>query len=289
MNRLLNLLLELGRYFFAIAIAGFGVNYIIYGQFRTGLPPVPPWIPGGAVLSYVVGAALVVAAVSIAANGKVRSSSAVVPFAVGANLIAAGLSVAAKAKARLSATLLGALFVFCAVCLHGTHARAILLSGDERTGAFEALSIGAAAWVLAATVPGAGGAVSDEVAGKLATAGRYLFAISMIIFGVQHFMLAEFIASLIPGWMPARLFLAYFTGVAFIAAGLAIATGVLARLGSALLGVMFLLWVLLLHGPRVAAALRNDDEWASLFVALAISGGGFIIAQGAQKKSNLAR
>ncbi len=258
MNRLLNLLLGLGRYFFAIAIAGFGVEYIIYGQFRPGLPPVPPWIPGGAVMSYVVGAALVVAAVSIAAN----------------------------VMARLSATLLGALFVFCAVFLHVTHASAILHSADARTGAFEALSIGAAAWVLATTVPAAGGAVSDEVAGKLATAGRYLFAISMIIFGVQHFMLAEFIASLIPGWMPARLVLAYFTGIAFIAAGLAIATGVLARLGSTLLGVMFLLWVLLLHGPRVAAALRNDDEWASLFVALAISGGSFIIAQASSPRAS---
>jgi hypothetical protein len=57
-----------------------------------------------------------------------------------------------------------------------------------------------------------------------------------------------------------------------------IITGVKGSLGALGMGVMFLLWVLVLHGPRVAAALHNQGEWASLLVALGISGGGFVIA-----------
>jgi hypothetical protein len=61
-------LLKAGRYFFAISLVAFGVQYLIYGRFVGGLPPVPEWIPGGHVFSYLVGAALIAAGVSIAAN-----------------------------------------------------------------------------------------------------------------------------------------------------------------------------------------------------------------------------
>ena len=111
----------------------------------------------------------------------------------------------------------------------------------------------------------------------LAVIGRYIYAFSMIIFGIQHFMYAPYIAFLIPKWMPVHLFLAYATGVAFIAAGLAIATHIFSRLASFLLGLMFFLWVVTLHAPRVIASPHNADELTSLFVALAFSGASFIL------------
>jgi uncharacterized membrane protein len=99
-----------------------------------------------------------------------------------------------------------------------------------------------------------------------------------LIFGWQHFIYADYIATLIPAWMPARLFLAYFTGCAFITAGTAIITNIQARLSATLLGFMFLLWVVLLHGSRCAASPYNKDECTSLFVALALGGGSFVVA-----------
>src|SRR6202162_3236067 len=48
--------------------------------------------------------------------------------------------------------------------------------------------------------------------------------------------------------------------------------------GAGLLGLMFLLWTILLHTPRVFAHIHNKDELTSLFVALAMSGGSFIVA-----------
>ncbi len=97
-------------------------------------------------------------------------------------------------------------------------------------------------------------------------------------------MYAPYIATLIPAWMPTHLFLTYFTGSAFIAAAMAIATRIQARLGASSLGLMFLLWVVLLHAPRVFGHIHNKDELTSLFVALAMSGGSFIVA-GAVSKS----
>jgi uncharacterized membrane protein YphA (DoxX/SURF4 family) len=108
--------------------------------------------------------------------------------------------------------------------------------------------------------------------------GRILFAAPLLVFGVQHFLYARFIATLVPAWIPGRLFWAYLVGVAFVAAALSIATQKAARLSATLLGLMFFLWVLIVHLPRVAAAPHNGNEWTSLFVALAMSGGALLVA-----------
>ena len=121
----MNNLITLGRFFFAIGMAVFGIQYIWYGRFMGGLPPVPPWAPGGAVGAYLVGAVL----------------------------IAASLSIAANKKGRLSAIVLGSLFLFCVIVLHGPHLSAILHDGVERTRAFEPLALGGAAFVLAGILP----------------------------------------------------------------------------------------------------------------------------------------
>jgi uncharacterized membrane protein YphA (DoxX/SURF4 family) len=247
----------IGRVFFAIPIVVFGVQYLTYGRFVRGLPPVPPWAPGGATAAHLTGALLVVAGICILANVQVR----------------------------LSAAILG---MFCFVCVVGLQTMkltTVINQGGERTGALEALALASAAWVLAGSSPAGvsilrGWQRFTEILGR---AGLYLFAFSMLIFGVQHFMYAPYIATLIPAWMPAHLFLAYFTGAAFIAAAIAIASGTQARLGAGLLGLMFLLWTVLLHAPRVFAHMQNKDELTSLFVALAMSGGSFILAAVASK------
>ena len=91
-------------------------------------------------------------------------------------------------------------------------------------------------------------------------------------------MYGAFVATLIPAWIPGHLFWAYFVGVAFLAAALAIVTSRMASLAATLLGIMFFLWVVTLHAPRVAAKLHNGNEWTSLFIALAMSGGAFMVA-----------
>jgi uncharacterized membrane protein YphA (DoxX/SURF4 family) len=119
---------------------------------------------------------------------------------------------------------------------------------------------------------------------QLTTIGRFVFGACMVVFGVQHFMYTQFIATLVPSWLPLHVFWTYFFGVALIAAGISIVTGIQARVAAILLGAMFLLWVVVLHAPRVAASPHNGDEWSSLFVAMAMCGSCFIIAAAAASK-----
>lgn len=254
-------LITLGRVFLGISLAEFGLQYFIYGEFHGGLLPGPPWMPGAPFTAYLLGTVM----------------------------IAAGVSIAANARARMSATLLGMLIFVCVVLMVIAAPSATWHHGNDRTRALEPLALCGALWFLAGTLPRSARRVAttsaiEDSADKLATPGRWIFAFCMVVFGIQHFMYADFIATLITPWIPWHLFWTYFTGVGFIAAGLTIAAKKLATLGAASLGMMFLLWVLVLHGPRVAAHLSNGDEWSSLFVALAMSGCGFIFAGGMSRE-----
>ncbi len=244
-------ILKVGRIFFAVPMVVFGIQYITNGSYAGGLPPVPPWAPGGAVGAYLVGIVL----------------------------IATGLSIAINKYARLSALVIGVFFLFCVLFLQFLHFSDVLHSGNERTRAFEPLALSAAAFVLAALLPVEGlAAIGTSANDKLILFGRLVFGFSMVIFGIQHFMYAQFLATLVMAWLPWHLFWIYLTGISMVAAGLAIGTAVQARPAGAMLGLMFLLWVLLLHLPRVLAHIHNRDELTSLFVALAFSGASFIFA-----------
>jgi uncharacterized membrane protein len=241
-----------GRIVFAIGIAAFGAQYLLYGHYLGGLPPVPPWAPGGKIGAYLVGVFLIVAAVSIAAQWN----------------------------ARLFAALIGALFLACVLFFHLQHLSDVIHKGNDRTRALEPLALAAAAFVLAGSFPMSSAKSSAwqstlEIVSKLA---RFVFAFTLIIFGWQHFEYAAYLATLVPAWLPAHLAWIYFTGAGFIAAGASIALKILGRFAATLLGLMFFLWVVILHAPRVYASLHNGDEWSSLFVALAMAGASFLLA-----------
>jgi uncharacterized membrane protein len=241
-----------GRTLFAIGIAAFGVQYLLYGHYLGGLPPVPPWAPGGTIGAYLMGAFLLVAAVSIAAQWN----------------------------ARIFALLLGTLFLFCVVFLHLQHFSDVIHKGNDRTRALEPLALAAAAFILAGTYASQSAKSSawhavTEIAIKSA---RFVFVFTLIIFGWQHFEYAAYLATLVPAWLPFHLAWIYFTGAGFIVAGACIAFKILGRPAATALGLMFFLWVVTLHAPRVYASLHNGDEWSSLFVALAMAGGSFVIA-----------
>jgi len=248
----MNTLLPLGRFFFAIPMMVFGIQYLVYAHFVLGLPPVPPTIPGRPFWAYFTGAVLIVI----------------------------GVSIVTKLKARLYATLLAIMFFLCAIFLHVPVLAAHPHNGSEWAGASEVLAICGGALVLAGTMPVEWPYTQEwgSVLNNLTKLGQYLFALSLVIFGTEHFIYAHFVAALIPSWIPWHLFWAYFTGVAFLAAAASIFTRMQVDLAATLLGIMFLLWVLLLHIPRVATHPRNGTEWTSAFVALAMCGAAFVLA-----------
>ncbi len=84
---------------------------------------------------------------------------------------------------------------------------------------------------------------------SLSLVGRILFALIIIFFGLNHFMGAEGMTGMVPGFLPAKIFWVYLTGLALVAAGIAIIIGKQGKLAAALLGLMLILFALLIHLP----------------------------------------
>ena len=228
---------KLGRTLFAVSMAAFGIQYLIYALFKAGPGLGPPWTPVHPFWGYVTAIVSLGAAASIATTIRVRCAAIVLAITI----------------------LLRVLLAYVPKLAANPHDPGPWTSGSEL------LAMCGVALVLAAGY-------------KTITVGRFLFAIPLLVFGIQHFQYARFIATLEPSWIPGHLFWAYFVGVAFFAAAFSIATQIRAGLSATWLGIMFLLWVLGLHLPRVAAAPHNGNEWTSAFVALAMSGGAFLLA-----------
>jgi hypothetical protein len=171
---------------------------------------------------------------------------------------------------------LGGLLFLCALVLDVPKNAARIGSISLRTIVFETLVLASLAWLL----PGRGATPS-----LLARGSRYLLSLSLIVFGVDHFLALAFIATLLPAWIPWHVFWVAFFGVAFIAAGLSIGLNLLQRWGAAGIGLMFGIWVVTLHLPRVLGlygipgAPRNPNEWSSLFIAVALWGGLWALAR----------
>jgi len=109
-------------------------------------------------------------------------------------------------------------------------------------------------------------------------AARFLFGLACLVLGLSHFVYADVTASMVPSWLPWRMGFAYLTGAGHIAAGLAILSGTLARLGATLEAAMISLFVLLVHMPGVAAAPSGRLQWTMLFVASAQAGAAWVVA-----------
>lgn len=109
----------------------------------------------------------------------------------------------------------------------------------------------------------------------LPTVGRYLFAIPMAVFGVFHFMNGEAMAGMVP--IPGGVLWIYVTGVALLAAAVAIMTGKMATLACQLLAVFLLLTAFTVHLPAVLGGDQNAVSQVLKDVALA---GGALVLSG---------
>ncbi len=105
---------------------------------------------------------------------------------------------------------------------------------------------------------------SRPSAGILAL-GPVFIAAALAAFAGEHFTVSQELLPMVPKWLPARLGIVYFVGVAHLAAALSFVTRRCLRWSTFLLGVMFALFVLLLHGP---GAIRHPGIRIAWIVAV---------------------
>jgi uncharacterized membrane protein len=115
---------------------------------------------------------------------------------------------------------------------------------------------------------------------KLIVLGPVFLAASLAAFGAEHLSGPRSLMQVVPTWMPGRLFWAYFVGVALIAAAVSIVVKMQVRLSATLSGVMFLLFVAMIHLPRVIASPKDRFSWAVVFREVAFAGGAWALAGG---------
>lgn len=272
-------LTDAGPLFYAIAIAAFGVIQLVVQDFLTGFFPVPAGLPFRVFW--------------------VDLSSIL--------FLLAGAGLAFRVRPYAAAVLAGAIFFVFFFVVHLPKMLTDIYNPNAWSPAFEALMLGSGGFIIAenmarnayvknvthfpqsASVGPGGQAASggfglgfsdsrwNRITGPGAVAGLYLFALSLVVFAVLHIRYNSFILTLIPAWMPAHLFLNYVVIAGFLLSAFSFFTNIKVSLAAELLGIMYLLWVLTLHAPRVIGKLTVEPEWASLFVALAVCGTAFSI------------
>src|SRR5438445_7805221 len=177
-----------GRLLFSLAIIGIGVETLICSYLSDHkVVPVIPWLPAIPSLVYLVGVILI--------------------------LCGAGLLF--QRTLVVSSITLGALMLLCGLAFDVPR-HPNLMSAEWRTNALEPIAIGSLAWLT----PGLGG-----IPRWLHRTSRYLLGFALIVFGISHFQVLTFIASMVPGSVPWRRFWTVFFGVALIAAAVSFATG----------------------------------------------------------------
>jgi uncharacterized membrane protein YphA (DoxX/SURF4 family) len=86
-------------------------------------------------------------------------------------------------------------------------------------------------------------------------------------------------APLVPKWLPpSGEFWGYATGIAHIAAGLAIISRVQARLAAILLTVMYASWTPLVHVPLFLAHRSDPGVWSENAMNLVLTGCAWVMA-----------
>ena len=148
-------------------------------------------------------------------------------------------------------------------------------------GLVEAVVMVAAAWVVYA------GSATDSgrqrfgfaTSGKAVRIARVLYGLALVYFGVGHFVFLKQTVADVPAWLPWSVSWAYFTGVTFMVAGLALLVGAYARLASALATLQIGLFVLLVWLPIVAAAgPKTTFQWSETVISTALVAGALTVA-----------
>jgi uncharacterized membrane protein len=246
-----------GRRVYGVGILTLGLACLAFGDFLPG-QTVPDNFPARTVLAYVAGAFMVVAAAAIewrrtAAWGAAALTSYYAVFVL---------------------LMMNGRLLFANYAVYGTY-----------EGIAMQLAIAASGLIVYATAAQNELMIGAALAARLLRLGQMAFGICTLIWGGAHFVYMNLTAPLVPKWLPpGQVFWGYLTGVCFIAAGLAILTGVKARLAAILLTAMIASFGLLANGPMLVADPSSHWNWTESALNLALIGAAWVVTDSLTEK-----
>jgi len=193
--------------------------------------------------------------------------------------LATGIGLLLRSWAKPASTLL-MVFMLVWVALLKLPAVVVVPSMEATWLGFgEIAVILAGAWVLFAFQLGDRGGLLRYLAGRRGVrAARVLFALSLPMIGLSHFVYSEQTVALVPAWLPYPLGWAYVTGACSIATCLAVLFGALPQLASRLEATMLGIITAMVWVPAIVAAPGDRTAWTALAISAAIACGAWVVA-----------
>ncbi len=232
---------------YGLGVMALGMASLAFGDFDPG-QPVPEKFPARTALAYAAGAFMVVAAAAV----EWRRTAA---WGATALTVYYALFVVILMNGRLLLTDYAVFLTYENIAMQ--------------------LAIVAGGLIIYATTA----RIDAALATRLTRLGRLAFGVCALIFGGAHFVYMNLTAPLVPKWLPpTQEFWGYATGVGFVAAGVAILTGVQARLAATLVTTMLASFALLVHEPMLLADHSIHMNWSESAVNLAVIGAAWVVA-----------
>jgi len=227
----------------AAGLIGLGILSLVFRDFAEVWQPVPRSFPAYAV--------------SAMASGMV--------------MVAAGVLLALPRTRSWGALLAAGFIGLWVLALHLPHAIARPLVVGSWQSVCESLAMSTGAFIAYRQAVGRGhdrtGAIAVTVMG-----------VCFVVFGLSHFVYAQFTTAMAPPFLPFRPQLTYLTGAIHAVSGLALIAGVRRRWAAGAEALMMSSFVLLVHIPRVAAAPTDRMELTSLAIATILTSAAWILA-----------
>lgn len=220
--------LVLGPVFEAVALAIFAAEHFLAARDLAGI--VPRWLPGPLFWTYLVGAALLAAAISFIAWRYVR----------------------------LSASLLALLFLIIVATIDLPNLPKHLHERLFWTLTVRETAFAGGAMVLAGSLWPRGRSIGTT----LIRLGRSIVACTFVFYAIEHFLFPRFVPGvplekMTPAWVPSPMLLAYVVGATLLAAGTGLMIPRTRRTAAASAGTVLLLLTIFFYVPILMTEIHS--------------------------------
>jgi uncharacterized membrane protein YphA (DoxX/SURF4 family) len=238
-------MVPVGIRFYGLGAIALGAVGIAWGDFALQWQPVAAWFPGRTALAYVFAAALLVAGACVNDSRAGRETV-------------------------FAAAALAVLYAVVVVFMHGPLIFQHPVAFVAWNGAAEQATLVA------------GGLASYACLTRKSQLGKaavIVMGTCLVIFGIAHFLYLDFTASMVPPWLPGgQKFWAAATGIGHLTAGIALLTGVRARLAALCVTLMFGSFSILVHLPLILTDATAHMGWVMNAINLALTGAAWAVA-----------